>query len=100
MKGSLQKLTFSKVITHIIFIILCLICIVPLLLVVSISLTNERSLLLDGYRFIPKVWSIEAYRYVLSGASSVINAYSVTLFVTFVGTFLHLLITINAVLCT
>ncbi|HHW47696.1 MAG TPA: carbohydrate ABC transporter permease [Clostridiaceae bacterium] len=93
MKVAVQKLTFSQIVTHVIFIMLCLICIVPLLLVLSISLTNERSLLLDGYRFIPNIWSIKAYKYVFSGASSVINAYSVTIFVTFVGTVLHLLIT-------
>jgi len=93
MKVAVQKLTFSQIVTHVIFIMLCLICILPLLLVLSISLTNERSLLLDGYRFIPNIWSIKAYKYVFSGASSVINAYSVTIFVTFVGTVLHLLIT-------
>jgi len=48
--------------------------------------------MIDGYHFIPREWSINAYRYVFSGAASVINAYMVTIFVTFAGTFLHLLI--------
>jgi len=49
--------------------------------------------MIDGYHLIPRVWSLNAYRYVFSGASSVINAYMVTIFVTVAGTLLHLLIT-------
>lgn len=89
----LRKLHFSKLAIHLIFIILSLACIVPLLLVVSISFTGEKSLMLDGYHFWPKEFSAAAYKYVFSGASSILNAYAVTIFVTVVGTFLHLLIT-------
>jgi putative aldouronate transport system permease protein len=49
--------------------------------------------MVDGYRFWPKEFSSAAYQYVFSGAGSILNAYAVTIFVTVVGTLLHLLIT-------
>ncbi|WP_339316779.1 carbohydrate ABC transporter permease [Paenibacillus sp. FSL R10-2734] len=89
----LKKLHFSKLMIHLTFIAMSLACILPLLLVVSISFTDERSLMLDGYRFWPQVFSLDAYKYVFNGAGSIMNAYAVTVFVTVVGTLLHLLFT-------
>ncbi|MGG3509014.1 carbohydrate ABC transporter permease [Paenibacillus lautus] len=89
----LRKLLFSKIVIHLCFIAMSLACILPLLLVVAISFTDEKSLMLDGYRFLPKEFSTAAYQYVFSGAGSILDAYAVTIFVTVVGTLLHLLIT-------
>ncbi|WP_235560873.1 carbohydrate ABC transporter permease [Bacillus sp. FJAT-28004] len=83
----------SKVVIHLIFIVSALACIIPLLLVVSISFTAEKSLMIDGYHFWPKVFDTASYRYVFSGAGSIANAYAVTFFVTAVGTLLHLFVT-------
>lgn len=82
----------SRIIIHAIFILFSLVCLIPLLIVVSISLTNEKSLLVEGYRLIPKQFSLTAYEYVLGGANSVLKAYGVTIFVTAAGTFLHLFV--------
>ena len=51
----------SRIIIHAIFILFSLVCLIPLLIVVSISLTNEKSLLVEGYRLIPKQFSLTAY---------------------------------------
>lgn len=88
-----KKMTLSQIIIHAIFILLSLLCLVPLLLVVAISFTGEKSLMIDGYHFIPKDFSLDAYKYVFSGATSVIRAYGVTIAVTVMGTMLHLLVT-------
>lgn len=88
-----RKLHLSKVIIHLIFIVSALDCIVPLLMVVSISFTSEKSLMVDGYHLFPKVFDTSSYRYVFSGAGSIASAYGVTIFVTVVGTLLHLLVT-------
>lgn len=86
-----KKFSISKIVIYLIFIILSLICIVPLLLVLGISLTDEKTLIVEGYNFIPKVFSLDAYKFVFNGASSILQAYKVTVFVTLAGTFLHLL---------
>lgn len=89
-----KKFKISGAVPHVIFIILSLMCIVPLLLVLSISFTNEHVLVTEGYHALPKEFTLDAYRYVLTGASSVIQAYGVTIFYTAVTTILHLLVTI------
>lgn len=86
-----QKIHISKVIIHAIFILLTLVCVVPLLLVVGISFTEESSLMAEGYHLIPREFSTAAYEFVFTGATSVLRAYGVTIFVTVAGTFLHLL---------
>ena len=79
-----SKINVSHGIIHLVFILLSAACILPLLLVVGISFTKESSLLSDGYHLIPKVFSTAAYEYVFTGATSVLRAYGVTIFVTVV----------------
>ncbi len=86
-----HRISGFQIAINILFIFLVLVCVVPLLLVLGISLTSESSLMREGYNLIPKEFSLEAYKYVLTGATSVLRAYGVTIFVTVVGTFLHLL---------
>lgn len=86
-----QKIHISTIIIHAIFILLTLACVVPLLLVVGISFTEESTLLAEGYHLIPRKFSLDAYKFVFTGATSVLQAYGVTIFVTVAGTFLHLL---------
>lgn len=86
-----KKFHISHGIIHIILILLAAVCIIPLLLVVGISFTDEQSLMSDGYNLIPRVFSLDAYKYVFTGAASVGRAYLVTILVTVVGTAGHLL---------
>ena len=74
------------------FAILAALCIVPFLFVVIISLTSEESLQLNGYKFWPEEWSLEAYKYIFTSGSNILNAYGVTIVVTIVGTLLGLII--------
>lgn len=87
-----KRLTISHTIIHIVFILSVLACLLPLALIVIISFTSESALLVDGYRFFPSAWSTGAYQYVFSGATSVVNAYGVTILVTVVGTGFHVFI--------
>lgn len=78
---------------HFIFIFYSLICILPVVLILSVSLTNEHSLLANGYRFIPESISTLAYTYLWKDISVMARAYGVTTFVTVVGAGLHVLLT-------
>jgi len=69
-----------------------LLCVFPFVFVIIISLTEEGALARDGYRIVPKAWSLEAYRYVFMTGESLLRAYGVTVFVTVVGTALSLFI--------
>lgn len=80
-------------VSHLVLGIFSLLCIIPLLLVISISFSNENSLLESGYSLIPKEFSLEAYGYLIASPKEIINAYMVTIFVTVVGTIISITIT-------
>ncbi|SDC43113.1 multiple sugar transport system permease protein [Paenibacillus sp. UNCCL117] len=67
-------------------------CLIPFLIVLGSSLTDETALLQSGYRILPQPFSWEAYTAIFA-TDVIYNAYSVTLFVTIVGTALSLLMT-------
>lgn len=83
----------SNVVLNIIFILVVLSCVLPLMLILIISLTDEQAVIMNGYSFFPKKWSVSAYKYLFARSSGVLRAYGVTIFATTVGTFLSLLIT-------
>lgn len=64
----------------------------PLLLVISISFTDEQALKLHGYNFIPAKFSLEGYSYVLNNARQIFVSYGVTITTTVSGVILGLLI--------
>jgi putative aldouronate transport system permease protein len=71
------------------FIAAVCVCVYPVLLVISISLTDNEALK-EGYRLIPKKWSLAGYELALMTGNSVLQAYGVTIFNTAVGTVLHI----------
>ena len=68
------------------------ICLIPFILVVSSSLTQEQALTANGYRLWPSEFSLDAYRLVTVSAD-IPQAYIVTIFITIVGTCLSMLFT-------
>lgn len=78
---------------HVLFAIACLLCVLPLLLVISISLSDETMLIKHGFRLIPLKLSLESYNMIFEFPQQVLNAYGVTIFTTVVGTMLSLLVT-------
>ncbi len=82
----------TNVVFNIIFIILCVMCAYPMLLVIGISFTSEDFLNQFGYRMIPKEISFDAYAYVLKNAKIILRAYGVSIFTTLLGTVLSVLI--------
>ena len=73
--------------------LLTIFCVLPFLLILSGSFTDQSSLLTDGYRLIPKVFSSEAYAFLFRVPGDILRAYGVTVFVTATGTALSLFIT-------
>lgn len=82
----------TNAILNIILLGYALVCILPLVLVISVSLTDESTLALYGYRFFPKKVSIYAYEFIFSTGSQVVSAYGITILVTVLGTILSILI--------
>lgn len=71
-----------------------LFCFLPLLMVISGSLSTETEIALKGYSLLPRGFSLDTYKYVLSKQmDTLIRAYGVTIFVTVFGTILSVAIT-------
>lgn len=82
-----------NLILNIIFILLCIVCIFPILLVLSISFTDEGALFEYGYNIIPRAFSLDAYKYVFASTETILRAYANTIGVTVISTVLGVLIT-------
>ncbi|THF77734.1 carbohydrate ABC transporter permease [Cohnella fermenti] len=79
--------------THSVFTLLALSCIIPMLLVVILSVSGTESIIERGYSLFPKIWSLDAFRYIFKSPELILNSYGTTLFVTVVGTGVGLILT-------
>ncbi len=82
-----------QIFAHIVLIILSLLAILPMILMVMSSFTDNDVLIAEGYKFIPSKFSAYAYEYIFNTGNSVIRAYGVSVVLTAVGTALSLAIT-------
>ena len=73
---------------HIIFMVLLVCCIMPVILVIVVSFTDQSVIDSTGYTFFPQKLSTAAYSYVFTQGGDVINAYKVTIASTIMGTLL------------
>ncbi|MBD3919414.1 carbohydrate ABC transporter permease [Paenibacillus sp. PR3] len=82
----------ARALLHLFFISFSFVCIMPIVLIIAISVSNEKMLTLKGYKFWPEVIDLSAYRYLFTQSTTVFKAYGVTLMVTTVGTVLAILL--------
>ena len=68
-------------------------CLLPFLLVLSGSVSEQYSIQLHGYRLFPETISLDAYKMLFRIPQELLRAYGVTIFVTAVGTVLGLWLT-------
>ena len=95
--GSNRKLSSDRRVFNIISVVLLslltLFCTLPFWLILSGSFTSQDSILTDGYRMLPKIFSLEAYQFLFKAPEDMLHAYGVTIFVTAVGTFSSMIVT-------
>ncbi|MDR2419228.1 MAG: carbohydrate ABC transporter permease [Treponema sp.] len=77
-------------------IVLSLVCIIPMLLVVSISFSSEEALREYGYRLIPASFSLEGYAYLFKQGGTIFPSLGMSILVTSIGTSLGVIL--NALL--
>ncbi|WP_336784630.1 carbohydrate ABC transporter permease [Paenibacillus sp. MMO-177] len=82
----------ADLIINLIFIGIAVLCIIPLLLVISVSFTDENTLINEGYHFFPTQWSTAAYDYLFQDMSQILRSYGNSFLVTGVGTLIGLVI--------
>lgn len=94
-KAQIKMTTSDKVMNigfYLFILIFSVLCVIPFLLVVSSSFTQEQALTTYGYSIWPKEFSLDAYKLV-AVSSDIPQAYLVTIGTTCVGTFLSMAFT-------
>lgn len=76
----------SNVVFHIILIAIAVMCIFPLLYVLAISVSTRESIQRNGYQLIPSEFTLESYRVLLAGGTSIIRNFINSVAITIIGT--------------
>ncbi len=75
-----------NLIGHIIMIVLSFLALIPIVLMVISSLTDDTSLIRNGYSFFPEEWSLYAYQWIfVYQGNTIIRAYAMSFLVTAIG---------------
>lgn len=73
--------------------IVAFVCLLPFLLVISGSITEESAIFRYGFTLIPREISFHAYEIIFRAPEAILRAYGVTIFITVTGTVVGLFIT-------
>ena len=90
---SLDRVRGFDVLTNGVMIFLVVFCLMPLVLLVMSSFTDETTLVINGYNFIPEKFSLKAYLYLLNSGKTILRSYGMSILVTTVGTVLSICFT-------
>ena len=76
----------GQIVLNLIFVLICLCYVLPLLLVVTISLTDKATLSNSGFTLLPANPSLASYRAIFAKPEQILDAYGVTIFFTVLTT--------------
>ena len=86
------KNIIGQLFLNLFFIIFSMAIVLPFVILVSISLSNEGDIVEYGYSILPKHIDFAAYKYVFKNSKSILNGYKVTIFYSVIATVLSVLI--------
>jgi len=92
-KRKIKDGTLWQIIAHVVMFTGAVLALLPFILLVIASFTDNQTALVNGYSFMPEIWSLEAYKYIASEWGTIGRAYLMTIVVTVAGTLLSLVIT-------
>ena len=84
---------YQRMLTVIMFLI-SLIMVIPLILLVMASITSNNEIVMHGYSFWRKEFSLDAYKYIWNEKAQIFHAYGVTVLVTVIGTAVGTMLTL------
>jgi putative aldouronate transport system permease protein len=82
-----------KSLAFVVLLMLTICALLPFVLIIVSSLTDESSLVSHGYSFWPAKWSTVSYEYIIQQAAIIFRSYGISILVTSVGTAISLIIT-------
>lgn len=88
----MRKNKISGVLINLYFILSSLLFIIPFVLIISASFTDEQTLLQEGYKLIPTKFSVEAYKYVFRSPQQLLDSYKITIIYSAIATVLGVVV--------
>lgn len=89
----MKRVKISQIIIYLVVSVISLCCLLPMVLVFIVSITDEKALTKNGYSFFPEAFSIEPYKRLIYPGSSIFRSYGITFFTVIVGTAIAVFIT-------
>ena len=75
-----------EIITYAMLAIGAIVCVFPFIVIVSGSLTDNHTILTQGYSILPRDVTLDAYQTIFKAPKDILQAYKMTFFYTIVGT--------------
>ncbi len=83
----------TNLLFNLLFVICAMICIIPVIFVFIISISSEQSIKMNGYRFWPEGFALDAYEFIFKEGRMILQALGVSVTVAVVGTLIGLALT-------
>lgn len=87
----MKERPFSKyqILVNAVMIIWTILIVMPFLLLLMSSITEENILVSYGYSFLPKQFSLNSYMYIIQSGAKILRAYGVSILITLGGTLIN-----------
>ncbi|KAA8745387.1 carbohydrate ABC transporter permease [Paenibacillus sp. UASWS1643] len=94
--NKLNSAPVFKAFSYIVVSLIAILCLLPFIVLISGSVSDEGQVLAKGYSFFPRGFSLDAYAFIFRNPGEILSAYRVSVIVAVVGTVLSLLISTMA----
>ncbi|WP_163875609.1 carbohydrate ABC transporter permease [Paenibacillus favisporus] len=88
----MRRTRIEQVVIHFIFWLIVAFCLVPFLLLITASFTDEDAIIREGYSFFPSEWSLDSYVFIFQKSGEILNSYGISIVVTLLGTLASLVL--------
>lgn len=92
MKMERSTIAFNAI-GYVFLTLLSVVCLLPFLVIITGSFSSENEIIAEGFKLIPKHFSVDAYRAMFTNPNQIYQAYKVTIMVTVAGTAIGLFLT-------
>jgi putative aldouronate transport system permease protein len=85
MKSNKKDGFILRIVCYLVLAIFALLCLFPFVLMVVSSFMNEKEIITEGFKLFPKELTTSAYTFLFNNPKKLINAYTITILITVVG---------------
>ena len=83
----------TNLLFNLLFMFCAMVCMIPVIFVFIISISSEQSIKMNGYRFWPEGFALDAYEFIFKEGRMILQALGVSVTVAVVGTLIGLALT-------